>query len=126
MLPAAHFNMCREAARCKQRGLIKGCFVQETGFFRGWGGSWDTPYGQFFLSWYSGALIAHGERMVSTATKIFTTLHPQRCTLSNHRNSSQSIINAGPLYASPGGAQVSANAPCLGPFSFSAGMLPGI
>ena len=50
--------------------------MQETGFFRGWGGSWDAPYGQFFLSWYSGALIAHGERMVSTATKIFNTLHP--------------------------------------------------
>jgi hypothetical protein len=84
--------------------------VQETGFFRGWGGSWDTPYGQFFLSWYSGALIAHGERMVRMATAIFNTLHPQRCTLSNHLNSSQSIINAGPLYTSPRGAQVSSNA----------------
>ena len=81
--------------------------VQETGFFRSWGGSWDTPYGQFFLSWYSGVLIAHGERMVSIAASIFNTQHPQRCTLSNHRNSSQSIINAGPQYASRGAAQVS-------------------
>lgn len=93
--------------------------MQETGFFRGWGGSWDTPYGQFFLSWYSGALIAHGERMVSIATKVFNTLHPQRCTLSNHLNSSQSIINARPLYASPGGAQVSVIALLLGPFILS-------
>ncbi len=81
--------------------------MQETGFFRSWGGSWDTPYGQFFLSWYSGVLIAHGERMVSMAASVFNTLHPQRCTLSNHMNSSQSIINAGPPYESRGTAQVS-------------------
>ena len=81
--------------------------MQETGFFRSWGGSWDTPYGQFFLSWYSGVLIAHGERLVSMAASIFNTIHPEQCTLSNHMNSSQSIVNAGPLYASHGGGQVS-------------------
>ena len=87
-------------------GVKNGAGVQETGFFRSWGGSWDTPYGQFFLSWYSGVLIAHGERIVSMAASIFNTLHPQRCTLSNHMNSSQSIINAGPPYESRGTAQV--------------------
>ena len=81
--------------------------MQETGFFRSWGGSWATPYGQFFLSWYSGVLIAHGERLVSMAASIFNTIHPEQCTLSNHMNSSQSIVNAGPLYASHGGGQVS-------------------
>ena len=25
--------------------------LQETPSFRGWGGSWDTPYGRFFLAW---------------------------------------------------------------------------
>ncbi|EIE25773.1 glycoside hydrolase [Coccomyxa subellipsoidea C-169] len=43
---------------------------EETGFFRGMGGSWDTPYGAFFLAWYSGALLAHGERLVKVATSV--------------------------------------------------------
>ncbi|CAL8469970.1 g9512 [Coccomyxa elongata] len=78
---------------------------EETGFFRGLGGSWDTPYGEFFLSWYSGALLAHGERLVKTATSIFNTMHPRRCTITNHNNSAQSIVNVGPAYGSPGGLQ---------------------
>ena len=75
--------------------------LQETGFFRSWGGSWDTPYGAFFLSWYAGALAAHGERLIRLAAGVFNTAQPAACTLSNHRNSSQSIVNA----ASPGGGQ---------------------
>ena len=45
--------------------------AQETGFFRSWGGSWDTEYGQFFLHWYSSQLEAHGERLLSAAAAIF-------------------------------------------------------
>ncbi|XP_008796202.1 inactive beta-amylase 9 [Phoenix dactylifera] len=40
-------------------------------FFRENGGSWETPYGNFFLSWYSGQLLSHGDRMLSTASKVF-------------------------------------------------------
>lgn len=35
----------------------------DTGFFRSYGGSWDSPYGQFFLGWYASELVAHGERV---------------------------------------------------------------
>ena len=45
--------------------------LQETGFFCGWGGSWDTPYGRFFLEWYSRALVDHGERLLRAAGGIF-------------------------------------------------------
>ncbi|KAG7674349.1 hypothetical protein Ndes2526B_g05075 [Nannochloris sp. 'desiccata'] len=44
---------------------------EETGFFRGWGGRWDTEYGRFFLSWYSQALLEHGERMLAAAGSVF-------------------------------------------------------
>ncbi|KAG1371217.1 inactive beta-amylase 9 [Cocos nucifera] len=40
-------------------------------FFRDNGGSWEGPYGNFFLSWYSGQLLSHGDRMLSTASKVF-------------------------------------------------------
>jgi beta-amylase len=39
----------------------------DTGFFRSHNGSWDSPYGQFFLGWYSGQLVDHGERVLKTA-----------------------------------------------------------
>lgn len=45
--------------------------MQETGFFCGWGGSWDTPYGRFFLEWYSRSLLEHGERLLKAARSIF-------------------------------------------------------
>ncbi|GAB4819848.1 hypothetical protein N2152v2_006894 [Parachlorella kessleri] len=48
---------------------------EETGFFCSWGGSWDSPYGRFFLSWYSGALLEHGDRMLRAATSIFNVAH---------------------------------------------------
>ncbi|KAK4493497.1 hypothetical protein RD792_005841 [Penstemon davidsonii] len=41
------------------------------GFFRENGGSWETPYGDFFLSWYSDQLIRHGDRVLSLAASTF-------------------------------------------------------
>lgn len=76
------------------------CVVQETPFFRGWGGSWDTPYGRFFLSWYSGALLAHGERLVAAATSVFTTAAAPRCTLATHSAPERSIGDC--AYGIPG------------------------
>ena len=46
-------------------------FLQETGFFCCWGGSWDTPYGRFFLEWYAKSLVDHGERLLRAASRIF-------------------------------------------------------
>ncbi|KAH7434281.1 hypothetical protein KP509_06G009200 [Ceratopteris richardii] len=45
-------------------------FPEETGFFHE-NGSWNTPYGEFFLEWYSGILLQHGERILSAAEGIF-------------------------------------------------------
>ncbi|KAK6122961.1 hypothetical protein DH2020_043295 [Rehmannia glutinosa] len=41
------------------------------GFFMENGGSWETPYGDFFLSWYSNQLISHGDRILSLAASAF-------------------------------------------------------
>ncbi|CAI9118716.1 OLC1v1020320C1 [Oldenlandia corymbosa var. corymbosa] len=41
------------------------------GFFKEHGGSWETGYGDFFLSWYSGQLISHGNRLLSLASSSF-------------------------------------------------------
>ncbi|KAL6548454.1 Glycosyl hydrolase 14 [Orobanche gracilis] len=41
------------------------------GFFAESGGSWDTPYGDFFLSWYSDQLIDHGDQVLSLAASTF-------------------------------------------------------
>ncbi|KAK7251454.1 hypothetical protein RIF29_34668 [Crotalaria pallida] len=40
-------------------------------FFRNEGGSWNTPYGEFFLKWYSDMLLLHGERICREAETIF-------------------------------------------------------
>lgn len=40
------------------------------GFFAD-GGSWETPYGDFFLSWYSSQLVSHGDRILSRAAETF-------------------------------------------------------
>ena len=69
--------------------------MQETGFFATWGGSWDTPYGRFFLDWYHKSLLSHGERLLQAITSVFHTQHPRRCTLSNHFDSTQSIVATG-------------------------------
>lgn len=53
---------------------------EDTGFFRGWGGAWDNPYGHFFMKWYSDNLLLHGERLCKIASSIFNTSRPQRCT----------------------------------------------
>ena len=39
----------------------------ETGFFVSQGGSWDSEYGRFFLSWYSGLLLKHADRLLGAA-----------------------------------------------------------
>ncbi|CAB4262785.1 unnamed protein product [Prunus armeniaca] len=41
-------------------------------FFKDHGGSWESPYGDFFLSWYSNQLISHGDRLLSLASSTFT------------------------------------------------------
>ncbi|KAL3626147.1 Glycosyl hydrolase 14 [Castilleja foliolosa] len=41
------------------------------GFFDENNGSWKTPYGDFFLSWYSSRLILHGDRVLSLAASTF-------------------------------------------------------
>ncbi|KAF9605388.1 hypothetical protein IFM89_016965 [Coptis chinensis] len=41
-------------------------------FFKDNGGSWETPYGDFFLSWYSSQLVSHGERLLSLASATFS------------------------------------------------------
>ncbi|XAR54597.1 Beta-amylase [Bertholletia excelsa] len=45
---------------------ISNSFVKEHG------GSWESPYGNFFLSWYSSQLISHGDRLLSLATSTFS------------------------------------------------------
>ncbi|TVU23077.1 hypothetical protein EJB05_32812, partial [Eragrostis curvula] len=45
--------------------------IEETSFFRD-GGCWDTPYGRFFLEWYSGMLLLHGERLCMIADAVFS------------------------------------------------------
>ncbi|KAG4126521.1 hypothetical protein ERO13_D10G161101v2 [Gossypium hirsutum] len=44
---------------------------EDTPFFKKEGGGWNTPYGEFFLTWYSQMLLEHGERILSSATSIF-------------------------------------------------------
>lgn len=41
-----------------------------TNFFKD-GGSWECPYGDFFLSWYSNQLTSHGDRLLSLASSTF-------------------------------------------------------
>lgn len=41
------------------------------------GGSWETPYGNFFLSWYSQQLLNHGDRLLSIASNVFNGLPVQ-------------------------------------------------
>nr|DAD18273.1 TPA_asm: hypothetical protein HUJ06_019735 [Nelumbo nucifera] len=45
-------------------------FPEETGFFRR-DGTWNSEYGQFFLEWYSGMLLEHGDRVLAAAEGIF-------------------------------------------------------
>lgn len=43
-----------------------------TNFFKEHGGSWETTYGDFFLSWYSNQLITHGDQLLSVAASTFS------------------------------------------------------
>lgn len=45
-------------------------FPEETGFFRR-DGTWCTEYGDFFLGWYSGMLLEHGDRVLAAAEAVF-------------------------------------------------------
>nr|GMD97295.1 beta-amylase 3, chloroplastic [Ipomoea batatas]GME00009.1 beta-amylase 3, chloroplastic [Ipomoea batatas] len=45
-------------------------FPEDTGFFRR-DGTWKTEYGQFFLEWYSGKLLEHGDRILTAAAGVF-------------------------------------------------------
>ncbi|KAM7256930.1 hypothetical protein ACFE04_012671 [Oxalis oulophora] len=45
-----------------------------TGFFHEHGGSWESPYGDFFLSWYSTNLASHCDRLLSMASSTFQDL----------------------------------------------------
>jgi len=42
----------------------------DTGFFVSEGGSWDSPYGAFFLKWYSSLLVDHCDRMLTAANEV--------------------------------------------------------
>ena len=44
---------------------------EDTQFFKKEGGGWSSPYGEFFLSWYSKMLLDHADRILSKATPIF-------------------------------------------------------
>ncbi|KAK9082903.1 hypothetical protein Scep_029374 [Stephania cephalantha] len=44
---------------------------EDTQFFRRENGGWSSPYGEFFLKWYSQMLLNHGERILSSAESIF-------------------------------------------------------
>lgn len=43
---------------------------ERTSFFKS-DGSWNTPYGRFFLEWYSGMLLLHAERLCMATDLIF-------------------------------------------------------
>ncbi|CAI0383194.1 unnamed protein product [Linum tenue] len=47
---------------------------EDTQFFRKENGGWNTPYGEFFLNWYSQMLLDHGERILSSTTSIFNSV----------------------------------------------------
>lgn len=40
-------------------------------FFKDDFGSWESPYAEFFLTWYSNELLSHGDRLLSLATSVF-------------------------------------------------------
>ncbi|XP_074573496.1 inactive beta-amylase 9-like [Curcuma longa] len=48
-------------------------------FFKERNGSWETPYGKFFLSWYSGMLLSHGDRLLSVASNALGDLPTPMC-----------------------------------------------
>jgi len=45
-------------------------------FADGPGGGWDSPYGRFFLGWYSGELIAHADRVLGAVRAAVSAVAP--------------------------------------------------
>jgi beta-amylase len=45
-------------------------FPEDTGFFRR-EGTWKGEYAQFFMEWYSGKLVEHGDRILAAAKGVF-------------------------------------------------------
>ncbi|KAF5477679.1 hypothetical protein F2P56_004296 [Juglans regia] len=45
-------------------------FPEDTGFFRR-DGTWNSEYAHFFLEWYSGKLLEHGDRILASAEGVF-------------------------------------------------------
>ena len=68
--------------------------VQDTGFFCQWNGQWDSPYGRFFLEWYSNALVQHARSLLKAATSIFQAAGAPQCTLDNHIAPFTSAVHA--------------------------------
>lgn len=48
-----------------------GASPESSAFFREPGGSCETAYGGFFLSWYAGELLGHGDRVLAAASRVF-------------------------------------------------------
>eukprot|EP00736_Rhodelphis_marinus_P012252 Rmarinus@m.4210 len=62
-------EQCTSRGCCWQESFAAGvpwCFQQE-GYECD---HWDSPYGDFFLSWYSGKLIEHGSKILSIANTL--------------------------------------------------------
>ncbi|KAG6684303.1 hypothetical protein I3842_12G056100 [Carya illinoinensis] len=45
-------------------------FLKDTGYFCK-DGTWNSEYAEFFLEWYSGKLLEHGDRILLAARGIF-------------------------------------------------------
>ncbi|GFR39716.1 hypothetical protein Agub_g197, partial [Astrephomene gubernaculifera] len=83
---------------------------EHTGFFSQ-NGSWNTPYGRFFLEWYSNCLLKHGERLLTVANQVFAAKRPCPPSLSALQTSGSSMLlqpcfSQG-LQPSPAGARAS-------------------
>lgn len=44
---------------------------EDAPFFRKEGGGWNSPYGEFFLTWYSRMLLNHGDTILTSAKSVF-------------------------------------------------------
>ncbi|XP_074290886.1 beta-amylase 3, chloroplastic-like [Silene latifolia] len=53
-----------------QKTCVDNHYPEETGFFRK-DGTWNTEYGQFFLEWYSGKLLEHGDTILGAMKPVF-------------------------------------------------------
>lgn len=60
----------------------------QTGFFHHQGG-WDTEYGRFFLSWYSGLLVRHAEAVLGAAADVFGTAGGSGAAWQQHQQQQQ-------------------------------------